>query len=188
MKRYKPPTVKKTHPGVMSVEEIKARQKLIAGMTQQAKEAPKQSDGSIVMDVPVVALSPEARTEVIKAQVQRIESPPVGLTPVEQTPNETLSSLTEKRVHDISAVLSAAGIDPVQELIDAYNERDDEGKFVMSAQERRSLMKELMKYTHPQLKAVDHSGTIDKRVVVVLEMPDGSTRNVNANRQPTIDA
>lgn len=112
----------------------------------------------------------------IIAPVQRMT--PVGLVPVDQTPTETLSNQGGRR--EIQRILEEAGIDPVAELIAAYNERVDDplspdnGKFVMAPHERRTLMKEMLKYTHPQLKAVEHTGTDDKRITVVLQMPDGS--------------
>ena len=107
------------------------------------------------------------------AHVVRLESPPVGTEPTDQTPpKQTLAAVGGS---SLSEILERHDIEPIEELITMYHERDEEGKFVMSPAERRSLMKELLKYKHPQLKAVEHKGRPeDNRITVVIQMPDGS--------------
>ena len=125
----------------------------------------------------------------------KIDSPPVGVIPVDQTPPQTLSNEVGKSLC-VSQILDQHGINPVEELIAMYNERvedpesPDYGKFVMSRAERVSLMKEIMKYQHPTLKAVEHKGSADdRRITVVLMMPDGSKQvNDVAQRGKVIDA
>lgn len=119
-----------------------------------------------------------------KAHVIRIDTPPVGTVPTDQTPaNKTLTDGEGKSL-SISDVLAQHDINPIDELLRMYNERvedpnsPDNGKFVMAPPERRALMKELLKYTHPQLKAVEHKGNAGgNQIVVVLKMPDGSVQH-----------
>jgi hypothetical protein len=128
----------------------------------------------------------------IKPVTIRLDDPPPDVVS-----NKTLSlSARSERSLCISQILEKHDIDPVEELITMYNERNEDpespdyGKFVMSRSERVSLMKEILKYQHPTLKAVEHKGNADdKRVTVVLMMPDGSThRNDVEQRGKVIDA
>ena len=163
---------------VPTVEEIKERLKQKANPNYN----PKPTENT-----------PTAGTT--KPVAIRIPSPPVSLTPVDQTPSETLSRV-EGRSLSISQILESHDINPVEELLAMYNERvgDPEdpnyGKFVMSRAERVSLMKEIMKYQHPTLKAVEHKGNPDdKRITVVLMLPDGTKMHKDVEqRGKVIDA
>ena len=113
-----------------------------------------------------------------RARVVRIANPPVSLIPQDQTPPKTLSTVDKRK--SVTDILAEFGLDPIDELLSMYNERiedpesPDYGKFVMSRAERVSLMKEIMKYQHPTLKAVEHKGSTDDRsITVVLMMPGG---------------
>jgi len=131
--------------------------------------------------------------EPIKAQVIRIATPPVSEKPVDQTP-QTLSN--EVRKMSVTEILEQNDINPIEELLAMYNEREEDpdspnyGKFIMSRGERVSLMKEIMKYQHPTLKAVEHKGgDTDRRITVVLMMPDGSSHSQKVEqRGKVIDA
>jgi hypothetical protein len=125
----------------------------------------------------------------------KIDSPPVGVIPVDQTPTQTLAKVEGKSLC-VSEILAQHDINPVEELLAMYNERvedpesPDYGKFVMSRSERVSLMKEIMKYQHPTLKAVEHKGNADdRRITVVLMMPDGTSHHKDVEqRGKVIDA
>lgn len=96
-----------------------------------------------------------------------VEGPKDLLKPAE--PKKTLSDAA------VSEILALNEIDPLQELLDAYNERDDDGSFVMSRAERTSLMKTLLEYHRPKLKSVEHKGDpVKNQLTIVLAMPDGS--------------
>lgn len=154
---------------VLSVAELLEREQGIQGIAAQVKGTGPMKitvpDSVITQTIEVNAMGEEVHEPAPKAITQRLD--------------QTLSSPRERL--GLQQILEAEGIDPVKELLDAYNERVDDpgspdhGKFVMSPGERRSLMRELLKYTHPQLKSVDHSGTIDNKLTVVLRMPDGTT-------------
>jgi hypothetical protein len=95
--------------------------------------------------------------------------------------DNSLDVLKDAEVRNVALILKEQGIDPIIELTDAYNARDEDpesinyGKFLMPPVERRALMKELLKYVHPQLKSIDHQGNGGgNKVIVVLQMPDGS--------------
>jgi hypothetical protein len=132
----------------------------------------------------------------IRASVVRIEAPPVGVIPTDQTPPKTLAEVEEKTHLTVAEILKREQIDPIEELLTMYNERDEDpdspnyGKFVMSRAERVSLMKEIMRYQHPTLKAVEHKGNVaDQKITVVLMMPDGSQHHKNvAQRGEVLDA
>jgi len=125
----------------------------------------------------------------IKPVTIRLDDPPPALVDP-----KTLSARSEKSLC-VSQILEQHGIDPVEELIAMYNERvedpnsPDYGKFVMSRSERVSLMKEILRYQHPTLKAVEHKGNADdRRVTVVLMMPDGTShRNDVEQRGKVVD-
>lgn len=161
----------------MSVEEIIEQQRLKDGLAAQMT-----GTEPVVVEAPVV---PVMEDEPLKASVVRLDSPPVGVIPTDQTPTKTLlPEEVDGGRRDVSQILEEAGIEPLDELLAMYNERVDDpgskdhGKFVMSPGERRALMKELLKYKHPQLKSVEHTGNGgDNRVVVVLQMPDGTQKS-----------
>ena len=147
-----------------SVEEIKEILRL--------KQALK---GAVVGTAPVYIETPVVE----KQKPVRISTPLLPNKEIDQTLSTHTSTPKKMAVADI---LAEANIDPVKELLDAYNERIDDpgspdhGKFVMSPGERRALMKEMLKYTHPMLKSVEHTGMGDNKIVVVLNMPDGSMK------------
>lgn len=93
------------------------------------------------------------------------------MLPPEEEIKQTLSKPTREELLDI---LDRNKLDPVQELIDMYHDRDEDGELTMKRGERIALMKELMKYVHPQKKTTDGGNRGQGNLVVVLNMPDGS--------------
>lgn len=124
-------------------------------------------------------------------QTVRINSPPAEIV----TPNKTLSPVVSEKRLSVTDILKQHEINPVEELLTMYNERvedpdsQDYGKFVMTRAERVSLMKEILRYQHPTLKAVEHKGDPESnRITVVLMMPDGSkSEPTSAQKGVTID-
>lgn len=169
-----------------TVEEIlaiQAAKKLIPEMVNSSVV----SGGVIKVDIPEAMV--QKTIEINGAGEEVYEPEPRGIT---QTLGSTETLSRSGLV--VSQILENAGINPVQELVDAYMEREDDpmsdnfGKFKMSPGERRSLMKEMLKYTHPQLKNIDHSGTVDNRITVIIKMPDGSMSSQDvAQRGKPID-
>ena len=74
----------------------------------------------------------------------------------------------------IDEVLEEYGIDPVRELLEMYNETDQNGDYVMSSKERKALMQEMLQYMTPKLKAVDMraavKGDINVNIVSFKDM------------------
>lgn len=167
---------------VMTVEEIQALKATKDGIAAQMKGAE-----AVFVDVPVEVktVRDDWKDEVPPAKAYPIETPPLGPgANVVNTTKTLLSEVpTEEEQKTVSAILEKAGINPVEELVRMYEEKVDDpedpnfGKFVMSPGERRALMKEMLKYTHPQLKSVEHTGNgADNKLVVVLQMPNGEER------------
>lgn len=166
---------------VPTVEELKARDAILANKTPAAGSS--EPFYVNVPEAPTGENPPEAEPSVVKPRASEVTVELLGsgtgiATPPEPT-NQTLSPRPRKRT--VGDILEEAGIDPTEELIEMYNRRiedpnsPDHGKFAMSQSERVSIMRELLKYQHPTLKAVEHTGnTEDNRIVVVLQMPDGS--------------
>lgn len=122
-------------------------------------------------------------------QVTRISDPP----PQVVSPNQTLSPVTSEKKLSVTDILKQHDINPVEELLAMYNERvedpdsPDYGRFVMTRAERVSLMKEILRYQHPTLKAVEHKGDPESnKITVVLMMPDGSRSESTAAQRGTL--
>jgi hypothetical protein len=152
---------------VPTVAELLERDRL----REEAKKAPPIIDGAISVMAPA-----EIKGEDIKPAL----------------PSKTLSSEVSRSV---AQILEEFQIDPVEELLAAYNERvedpdsPDHGKFVMTRAERVSIMKEILKYRHPTLKATEHKGSADDRsITIVMMMPDGTkTETMTEARGKVID-
>lgn len=176
---------------VPTIEEIQERNRL------RAMKTPAKGSGEpCIVQVP----EPIKGEDPIKAHAVRIETPPVGLIATDQTPNQTLAPGNMKMVAPIkdtvAQILARHDLDPVEEMLSMYNERvedpdsPDYGRFVMTRAERLSIMREILKYQHPTLKAVEHTGDRESnRITVVLQMPDGSRSEKEiAARGKIIDA
>lgn len=118
-----------------------------------------------------------------RLDVARAETPPPKALPMNGRSNQTLSQPKEAFITTLAKALAAQEIDPIEELVTMYKERDEEGNFVMSRGERSALMKDLLQYIHPKLKAVEHRGQEDRSLTVVLVMPDGTSQQRQVERR-----
>lgn len=111
----------------------------------------------------MIAPDPAKAAAVTKSE-QSIE--PTVVVPRKLTPAQRRAKIDE--------VLAEYGIDPVRELLEMYNETDQNGDYVMSPKERKALMQELLQYMTPKLKAVDMraavKGDINVNIVSFKDM------------------
>lgn len=176
---------------VPTIEELRERNRL-----REMKTPAKGSGNPVTFEVP----APIVGEDPIKAHAVRIETPPVGVIATDQTPKQTLANeeikvLSQRKI-TVAEILARHDLDPVEEMLAMYNERvedpnsPDYGKFVMTRAERLSIMREILKYQHPTLKAVEHTGDKESnRITVILQMPDGSREHKDiAARGKILDA
>lgn len=168
---------------IPTIEEIQERNRL-----REQKTPAKGTNQPVTIEVPdpfVGEPTPGMN------QVTRISEPPPQIV----TPSQTLSPVTSEKRLSVADILKQHDINPVEELLTMYNERvedpnsPDHGKFVMTRAERVSLMKEILRYQHPTLKAVEHKGDPESnKITVVLMMPDGTrSESTAAQRGKVID-
>jgi hypothetical protein len=171
---------------IPTVEEIQERNRLRAEKTPA-----KGTNQPISIPIPEPFTGEPLDTTPGMNQVTRISEPPPEIV----TPNQTLSNVVAEKRLSVTDILKQHDINPVEELLAMYNERvedpdsQDYGRFVMTRAERVSLMKEILRYQHPTLKAVEHKGDPESnRITVVLMMPDGSrSEQTTAQRGKVID-
>jgi len=166
-------------PSVEEIQELQRRKKELATATIGAT-------GPVMIKAPL-NMSNEPRM----GAAVRISTPPVGLVATDQSPK----TLSPDKPASLGDILISQDLDPAAELLRMYNEREEDinspdyGKFVMKPNERRHLMLELLKYTHPQLKSIDHKGMTNNAVTVILNMPDGTQSHKQVeSRGKVIDA
>lgn len=189
MPKKKPPSVPRARTIVPTVEELRERNRIREQFTTPAAG----KSGSCTVHVPPAIVGDSVPPP---SPTIRIDSPPPEYVTAEESPSKTLSPVGRpQKQKTVSDILNEHDINPVEELIAMYNERNEDpdhpdyGKFIMSRAERVSIMREILKYQHPTLKAVEHKGDPESsKITVVLMMPDGSrTERDVAQRGKIID-
>ena len=123
----------------MSVEEILARKEL------RAK-----------------GQNPDSATEVLALR-NRVKEAEQALAEKTEKP----STPTEAR-HSLEKLLEYYEVSPAEELIKIAMEKREDGSFFLPIMDRAAIWQGMMRYTTPQLKAVEHSGKIDTNIHVTV--------------------
>jgi len=66
----------------------------------------------------------------------------------------------------VEEILHSMNYDPIKEMVLAAKAANKRGDLMLSA----AMAKEICKYMYPQLKAVEHSGGVDHRLIESIEM------------------
>jgi hypothetical protein len=140
----------------MSVEEILAR--------KQLKDSGQNPDSA----TEVLALRNRVKTAE-EALAARDKKP--------TTPGEARKSL--------ELLLDHYEVSPAEELIKIAMEKRPNGEFLLPVMDRAAIWQGMMRYTTPQLKAVEHSGKIDTNINVTVM--DYSTKVVIDQRTQVIN-
>lgn len=140
---------------VMSVEEILARKEL-------------REKGQ----------NPDSATEVLALR-NRVKDAEEALA----KKNEKPSTPAEAR-RSLEQLLDFYEVSPAEELIKIAMEKKGDGSFFLSIMDRAAIWQGMMRYTTPQLKAVEHSGKIDTNINVTVM--DYSTKVVIDKRTQII--
>jgi hypothetical protein len=113
----------------------------------------------------------EIRARLAKQKVEKVEAVAKAQAtrslPPPRPPRATISNTDDLRSF-VRQTLAHREIDPIEELIDMYEETDGEGNYTMAPRDRKSLMLELLKYIAPQLKSMDINASIKSDVQVSI--------------------
>lgn len=131
-------------------EEIRA---ILAGVGQDVPEVPES-------DIPAELQNPTP------AQV------PVASDETERPTNEKIRKATAMNVDfraQLSQILEEEETHPLRELIAMYKLKNEDGSYALPMKERVAIMKELLQYVGPKLKAVDIKKEIksDMKITIV---------------------
>lgn len=69
----------------------------------------------------------------------------------------------------LATCLGKYGVDPADELVRMALEQDDTGKFILTADQRIGIWKELLSYRLPKLKSAQMAGQIDQSLTVIVK-------------------
>lgn len=78
-------------------------------------------------------------------------------------------ALTPAKLREgLDEILKRFGVEPVEEVIKILTDRDEAGRYHLTAKDRAHLWMELMQYRMPKLRSMEHSGTVDANLTLVV--------------------
>lgn len=106
-------------------------------------------------------------------------------------PLEPGQVLTTQEIRSrVQALFETKNYNPIKELIDMVNAKDENKKYIYDANFRKELHLELARYYAPTMKAVEITGSMDTTIkIVVQNFSDKTTeqKNVTPTEGPPID-
>jgi hypothetical protein len=75
----------------------------------------------------------------------------------------------QERIKTLDEICRKHGIEPAEELIRMCAERNPDGTFLLSPDQRIKILTELQQYRMPKLKSIEMQGTVDHTLTVVVK-------------------
>lgn len=70
--------------------------------------------------------------------------------------------------NDLDSILKRYGVEPIEELLKLLMERGPDGNLLMGVMDRAEVWQNLLQYRMPKLRAVEHTGTVNQQVNIVV--------------------